>query len=356
VSAECQVCGGKSTLFLCNTHTSELRRMLQDAPWWIDRLAEAAVGQAKLSDGGRGSSAQRLKGDDEVLPKCTCGHPEHELRDQCGETIPGVVTVVELLAPDQICACREYVPRATQAKIRAQFLSAGRVNTRASRLLAQVQNSLTTIVRDLCEHRGIEIPDSIAVVPRTGVALCTRLAQWLTANVDALAGDEGAGVTFTEIYRFIGDDKRDGEIGKVINRPIPTRTLGKCPTWIEEKRMACGVELSCRQGDVEVYCRGCRRTHNPDRLQLLLMKDLERKKISFDKILKANRIQPEEYQVPERTLRWWRQEGKLKPRGYRRPDGREVPTLHSDEDVPLYLWDDVAKLRTEKPERKAKAG
>jgi hypothetical protein len=172
----CESCSGRAhDAFLCGRCQTDLRQMLTDLPWWIDRLAEAAVGHAKLGDGGRHSgSGTRLKGDDEVLPKCTCGHPEHEHRDECGVIMPGAVTVIELLEPDadgntsreirgpeRICVCREYVPSAKQAKIRAQFLAAGRVNSRASRLLDRIQNSLTTIVRDLCEARGVEVPDFI---------------------------------------------------------------------------------------------------------------------------------------------------------------------------------------------------
>jgi hypothetical protein len=183
-----------------------------------------------------------------------------------------------------------------------------------------------------------------------------RLARWLAQHVSAIAASEGAGQTFNEIHRFVGDDRRDGEIGRLINRPVPMRVLGKCPTWIEDKQAICGTELSCRQDVVEVYCRVCRHTHNPDRLQLLLMKDLERKKITIKKILEVNRIQPEEYRIPESTLRDWRRDSKLKPRGYRRPDGREVITRHSADDVPLYLWADVQKLRMERPARKVRAG
>lgn len=336
MSATCQVCAAKApNAFLCARCQTELRQMLEDCPWWLDRLAEAAVGHAKLGDVGRHTRAAS----------------------------GGLVEYTDPIEGDE----RLERDIAVGKFKRDRVLAAGRVNARASRLLDQIQNSLTTIVRDLCETRGVPVlsvravapsfigpllPNDIRGIYRSGAHLS---AAWLSERITAIAAGEGAGQTFLEIRRFMGDERHDGEIGKVINRPIPMRTLGKCPTWIEDKRMACGVELRCRQGDVEVYCRGCRRTHNPDRLQLLLMKDLERKKITFDKILKANRIQPEEYQVPERTLRWWRQESKLKPRGYRRPDGREVITRHSDDDVPLYLWDDVRKLRTEKPERK-KAG
>jgi hypothetical protein len=367
----CESCGGRAhDAFLCGRCQADLRQMLTDLPWWIDRLAEAAVGHAKLGDGGRhAGSGTRLKGDDEVLPKCTCGHPEHEHADECGMTIPGVVTVIELLepnadgntsreirGPERICVCCEYVPSAKQAKMRAQFLAAGRVNSRASRLLDRIQNSLSTIVRDLCESRGLDLPPSVATGSRTGVAACTGMARWLSGQLSAISASEGAGQTFNEIHRFVGDDKRDGEIVRLINRPVPMRVLGKCPTWIEGKQAICGTELSCRQDVVEVYCRACRHTHNPDRLQLLLMKDLERKKITIKKILEVNRIQPEEYRIPESTLRDWRRDSKLKPRGYRRPDGREVITRHSADDVPLYLWADVQKLRMERPARKVKAG
>jgi hypothetical protein len=87
---------------------------------------------------------------------------------------------------------------------------------------------------------------------------------------------------------------------------------------------------------------------------MLAQRELESKKLSIDELLYYMRKYiPEEYRVPERTLRHWRQTEKLKPRGWKRPDGRIGITQHSDDDEPLYVWSDVHKLRTEKKKVKA---
>lgn len=365
--AQCQACGAPSRdAFLCGRCVSRLRQMLADLPWWIDRLAEAAVGQVRHSDGSRSAASEPpgLKGDDEVLARCRCGHPEHELSDVCGAPIPTTIMVL-LDEPDDDgnltaeqpgepypCGCREYAPVANQFRLQDQFLAAGGVNARASRLTDKVGNALTTIVRDLCESRGAELPSQLLTTSqtgRTGVALYCQLARWLSGQISAIAANEGAGQIYAELHTLMGDDHHEGEIGRVVNRPVPMRWLGRCPTWVEDKRAACGFELRCRQDAAEVYCPRCRQVHNPDRLQLLMMNDLERKKLTWEQLLKANRMQPEEFQVKERELRRWRQLGKLKPRGYRRggPDGSLVISRHSNDDVPLYLWPDVRRLRGE---------
>jgi hypothetical protein len=370
----------------------------QRGPGWLDLLGDAAIGKVRMSDGARGNSAPRLKGDDEVLPKCTCGHPEHELRDECAVIIPGEITVIKLAepdtegntsreihAPDHPCTCREYVPKLNQAKIRNGFLAAGRVNTKASRAYHEAQNTLTTIVRAICESRGVTVRSVRAVQPsfigplRAHDVRCDYhgdahlAALWLSERVPAIAADEAAGQHYADVARLVTS------IETLINKPIPMRFCGKCPTWIEDKRAICGTDLRCREDAPEVYCRHCRATHNPDRLQLLLQNDLERKDLTFDKILKANLTQPVEFQIKPRMLRLWRQQGKLKVHAYLRPcscshrytdhradatrcskcdctgfDGRKVINRHSDDDEPLYRWPDVRQLRAEVPKRKAK--
>jgi hypothetical protein len=383
MTAACQVCTAPSpNAFLCRSCTKTLHQMLDDLEWWLDRLAEEAVGHVRKGDGGRrGSRANGVKGDDDALTGCTCGHSHHE-GVGCGH-------LNEHGFRD--CACEAYV--ADVAKLRARALAAGRVNVRAGRMLHRVQNMITTIVRDLCETRGVPVhsvravppsfigpllPNDIRVIYRSDAQLG---AAWLSERITAISADESAGLWFNELHRTVGDDRHDGEIARVLNKPIPMRFLGKCPTWIEGKRAICGIELRCRQDAPEVYCRNCRCTHNPERLQLLLMGDIERKNLTFDKILKANLIQPAEFQISERMIRRWRQHGKLKVHGYLRPcscghryadhradatrcsqcrdcssfDGREVPTWHSDDDEPLYRWPDVRQLRTEVPTRKVRA-
>jgi hypothetical protein len=301
--------------------------MLLDLPWWIDRLAEAAVGQVRLGGGGRGGSRREpFKGEDQAIARCkACGHPEHEV-GACRAWID------ELAEP---CTCDDYEPVTQQDALRRQFLAAGRVNARASERQDVVRNSLSTWIRHLCETHGADVPD---------VSSAGTMALMLAHHVHAIAGDETAGECFADI------ESQKIAIEKVVNRPVPWRFLGACPTWDETTRTVCGNELRAREDAIEVTCKACRQTHNVARLQLLLINDLERKKLTVEKILELNKILPDEYRIPERTLRHWRQCGKLKPRGYRRggPDGPLVVNRHDSRDVPVYLWADVRRLRAER--------
>lgn len=203
----------------------------------------------------------------------------------------------------------------------------------AAALLDAVKAGLSSTLRDQCESRGVELPpcDSAA-----------SAALWLASHAHAIACGEGAGLTHREAQTWVR------RIERVVDRPIGRKWLGPCPSWLETERRACGVELFAAEDAIEVFCRGCRVTHNCNRLRLLQFNDLEREKITWDRLLKANKVQPEGFDVPERTLRHWRATGRLKARGYRRPDGREVITRHSDDDVPLYWWSDVRRLRSER--------
>ncbi|WP_198938836.1 hypothetical protein, partial [Mycobacterium sp. NS-7484] len=207
----------------------------------------------------------------------------------------------------------------------------------ASTLLDALNNALSTIVRDLCESRG-------QAVPALSASGCAR---WLAANVGAIACDESAGHVHGEILAYV---KR---IERVIDRPAKRVWLGPCPTWDEQARKACGTDLYAIEDAVEVYCRTCRSTHNCNRLKLLQQNDIERKLLTWDDVLRANKWQPDDCRVSERTLRSWRNTGRLKPRGWLRPNGRHGGTQHSTDDQPLYRWSDVRRLRAEKPQRVA---
>lgn len=367
--SKCQSCSAPTDLFLCHRHVTELRTLLEELPWWLDRLGEAAVGHVKLGDGGGGRNTARrepFKGDDGVLPNCTCGHTEH-LGRECYDT--------------QVCLCNDYEPAIDHDKIRAQFLAAGGVNPRASDLLDQVRDTITRWQRHLCDPRRTDwvsfiepdnrnAPDGFIGPLRPGwirnghAAFIGPLLPgqfrrytypgvadaclWLAWNVHSIATTDAEGQCLSDFKAHMG------AIEKAINRPVPVRYLGRCPTWVEHTGTVCGAELRCREGTIEVTCRVCRHTHNADRLQLLMMNDLEREKMTVERILELNRVLPEEYRIPERTLRRWRKPGpngeppKLKARGCRR-------NRHTGEEEPIYLWADVRKLRAEKPERKAVA-
>lgn len=341
----CQSCGAKSDVYLCNRHIEDLRKLLADLPWWIARLDEAVVGQVKLRSSGRGGSRREpFKGDDQALAPCACGHPEHEV-------VACRVWNPELAEP---CACDDYQPVFQQQKLRAQFLSAGRVNARASRHLDAMRNSLTTWIRHICETRGIRLVHPRFIGPlRVNEARGPHrnsgdYARWLAVNVHAIACDESAGQCYAEL------DGHQQAIARIVNRPIPRKYLGNCPTYDESTRVTCGKELEASEDDIQVFCPKCRRTHNCNWLQMLMVNDKARKRMTAREILELNKRIPEEYRIPERTLRRWRKPGpngeppKLSAHGYRRPDGRMVINRHSEDDEELYLWQDIEKLRAER--------
>lgn len=351
------MCGGKSAdAFLCRVCVKSLRQMLADLPWFIDRLAEAAVGDTRMSaNTSHGYQARYvINGEHNVAHYLAC--------------FPG--NTDEL--PDDKALNRRH------AAARREALAAGGVNERASELMDAVTNTLTTIVRDLFESRGVELPPSVTQGSRSPIAMCHRMVKTLTGQLSAILADENAGRTYADIHNLIGDERRDGRITKAINLPIPIYDLGRCPTWNEGTRKACGNPLRAREDMIEVYCRICRQTHKTDRLKLLLINDLARVKVTTGEILRLNKALPEDYRIPEGTLRRWQssvkgQPPRLKTRGYLRPcscghaskhhvryraegcsrcdcagyDGREGGIRHSDDDEVLYLWPDIQKLRAE---------
>lgn len=338
MSAQCQNCTAPSpAAFLCRVCTSDLRAMLR-------RLAEGpyvpANAQGRTRSGGRWYIERRSPGLIENLADHAVG------KSKLGE-------------PSK---------RTKSDEVPLPF------NGRASDLLDGVRNTLSTIVRDVCESRGTILPPSLTAAARNGrnnIGVLTEMPRWLSGQISAISGDESAGQHFADVDRLV----------KAIERAIDRRTtrkwLGECPTWDEDTRRACGMDLYACDDAIEVYCRKCRCAHKCARLKLLQQNDLDCKNITWDQVLKANRMQPEGFRIDERKLRHWRANSKLKIHRFLRPcsclhphakhhrkgcalceceryDGREVINRHSDTDEPLYRWPDVRKLRTEVPKRKAR--
>lgn len=333
---ECQGCDGKAQLFLCSKCCELLKTTLAELPWWLHRLTETALGQTRLSDNGGRKSAPRkgLDGNATVA--------------SCIEVLPGN---------------GEDLDKARKARERAALfhaLAAGGCNGRASELLAEISDSLAYWARVLCEERGLAY-EPLRYVGRKFIGPLRRNevrdqppgsygvnhVQWLMGNVQAVATSESAGEILSDICGR--DDTRPAmveQIAQIVNRFRPPRHLGQCPTWLERRNSVCGVELRAPLDDIEVHCPRCRVTHNVNRLLLARIDEAERQPLTIGKILQVNRMQPEGYRVPDRTLRRWRKSGQLPARAYMRPGGRRVPTRHGDEDEPLYLWADVRELRT----------
>jgi hypothetical protein len=309
----CQNCAATTDMFLCGRCVTELRDMLNGLPRWLEHLAETATGQTRMADGGRGgsgySSRYRLKGEDNI---------SHYLATYPGDS-------------DEMPTAQDR--RLREEAARRLALSAGRVNAKASDLFVEIHDKLNQWV-DIFTYT--ETHPHFAAVPRNSLPGAFRMTQWLRSQISAVPIHPEAG-------RFYGDIKHAiNRIESVINRPIPQKFLGPCPTWLERERKACGAELRTREDAVEITCRHCKRTHNCNRLQLLMVNDMEREKVTVDRLLKMNKFLPEEYRISERTLRHWRQHDKLKPCG------------QSEDGEPLYRWADVRRLRAEN-ERKASA-
>ncbi|MCG7610356.1 hypothetical protein [Mycobacterium sp. CnD-18-1] len=303
---QCQACTGRAELFLCGTCTNRLGELLAELPWWIDRLIESVVGQVRLGDGGR-RTVRTMHGDD---------------------TLASHIEPYPNGAEHDLDAARAQRHRAALM----HALALGGVNGNASELLDEIDNECTTQIRHMCELRGVTTPR---------LATTARKVHWLRANLNAIAADESA----SEFYVAVAEYRT--RIERAVNRPVPRKYLGPCPTWNEQHQRACKRELWAPGDAIEVRCPTCRHTHNCNRLQLLLVNDLERTKVTAARIRELNRYLPEEYRIPERTLRRWINDGRLKPRGWQRPDGSHGINQRNTDDEPLYLWSDVRKLRAE---------
>lgn len=320
---ECQHCDSAvNDAYLCSRCRDELHTELAELPWWLDRLTETALGQTRMSDNGGRKSAPRkdLDGDRELAA--------------CIEQLP---------AGDDL----EMARNGRQKAALAHALATGGVNARASELLAEIASGLVYWCLVLCETNGINYEP----LPSRR-SLGANHAHWLASNIDLIASSQDAGDIAADI---LGRDKRrrgiTDQIVQVINRPIRMVYLGNCQTWMDDDMSACGFTLRAPEDSVEVYCPGCKRTHNCHRLLLELVDRAEREVVTFDELSRTNRLMHAEYRVATRTLQHWRASGLLRARQWVRPDGRRGLTQHGPDDVPLYSWADVKRLQLRKPQK-----
>ena len=287
----CQRCACKSQLFLCNDHTAELRDMFTDLPRLASHLAEAATGQTRL-----GEQARRAPSDEAPM----------------------------------------------------------RVNMKASDLLRNVNLTLVRWVQDICDTRGVTYR-ALRIVPlgfaydlepdevrseHTGDT--AKLAYWLAQHVNSVAADESAGDCFDEIHAHIG------RILAIINRPIPPRFCGPCPSpHPDDDARQCGLALMARREAVEVRCPQCENSHNVEDLLRRLLIEVDHWRFTVKEILMIMDTLGD--RLSKRTFQHWRKTNTIRPSGWRRPDGRVTLRQHDGDDgEPMYRLSDVrrAKART----------
>lgn len=228
----------------------------------------------------------------------------------------------------------------------------------ASALLHEAGNKLGTIVRDVLETRGVDvlvafrtIPDKAFIGPllpcwkrasRDWRPTLPEIANWLATHVHSLACDESAGQWKRDVDGLV---KR---IEKVIDRPTPPRFCGPCIHYVEHNRH-CGRLLYARRDAIEITCRACHTTHNIERLSMNLENRIGVMRFTSAEVLLIMEFYFDS-RIPERTWRRWRKEGRVKVRGYKRPDNpdgtRGAMGLHcrSDADEPVYRLAEVRKV------------
>ena len=207
----------------------------------------------------------------------------------------------------------------------------------ASTLLASASNTLSTIVRDVCESRSIDVMRAFRVVPagfigplmpgwRRAVGFWSptlgEQSDWLAAHAHALACDESAGQWYSDV------DRLTRQITRSVDRPISYEILGWCATELDGT--TCGQKLRAPEGAIEVRCPKCHTVRRCDFVRNMSQRDANRAPITWAKLLETNRLQPDDRRVNERTLRDWRRYEILKPQ----IEGED-----------LYRWDDVVQLR-----------
>lgn len=363
---ECLACGRVDQLWLCARCTQDLAATLRKLPGLLVHLAESATGQTRLGgDGGRHtrSGPRMLHGDDSALAKCTCGHKWHEA--ECVE-----------------CGCQAYDGVPNPAALQRSLLAIGGVNAQASQLQTVIRNSLSTIVRDLCETRGLTVlwdqgvtaPTQLVIkgiadgwldaYPPLNGPTSADFARWLARHVDAIAADESAGVWFREI------DGHTKAIEKILDRPEPLRFAGPCQAMIVDEKThrerECGTRLLAKREATRVTCPQCKAEHDIERIVNRLLANVEHWRFTREELIGdrggawTGIMGLLEEPVSKTAFhRWIKGDKKRKPvlaaSGYRRPNGQMGISRRSTEDEPVYRLSAVRKLRVQLGERQASA-
>jgi hypothetical protein len=315
MSVECVHCSRKCELFLCAACMLELRKMLTDIRWWLDRLAETAVGQAKLGEpGGR-------RGHKAGLEKYTDPKPAVD----GSEGTEGQRRLAQDLE---------------DAKLRARLLAQGGVNAHASDLFDEVQNMLGSWVRDVCERRGVDVP-----VIGTAVAMAT----WLKERVSALASAECADETFTDVKNAME------QIERAVNRPPSPKTCGPCPTPGEhtekgfvmgDVRTRCGTRLEAKAAAVEVRCPTCKQSHDVEALITRLINETNYTCYTIPELCQIVLPRLNE-PIPQQTLQRWHAKNLLQPQGYTTTDRGKT--------IPQFMLADVRRVKHQMSSKRTEA-
>ncbi|TDH48505.1 hypothetical protein E2F47_23605 [Mycobacterium eburneum] len=306
---QCRNCGADSSLFLCTRCTRELRDMLAHLPRWIGYLEDAVNGQTRLGESARRSSD---KGSPALANLGTGGAPRK------GHLHHGAVShaVVDF-------------------------------SESPSGLLEYTHSVLVEWCRDICHTRGHTLrmrvyrsdfvgPLQIDDVRYDHPDQTGPIALWLAQHVSAIACDEGAAVAYREIAQIVAD------IERCINRPLPPRFVGPCPTPLDAGHHhdcdkahphACAIALTAGRSATEVTCPSCGATHNVEELTQRLSDEVSDWWMTQNELLLA--MESIRQPVPLRTFQEWRRR-------------RKIPSMLGADGAPRYRLVDAQRLREER--------
>jgi len=263
---DCRNCRRDTDLFLCQLCTKELGALLMDLPWLLDELEVTVIRQDKLSTGVIGRSS------DNPSP----------------------------------------------------------INVGAMELARNLRGQLGTIIRDLCEVRGVQPP---AKAWSNSV-----MAEWIGTHLASVVCSDTAG----QIYR----EMRTGTdaVLAVIN-PISRMYCGPCISVVAHspngEDIECGVDLyTDRESPQDIQCPKCKAWINP-REQLLV--HFKRRDLMNEKeLIEAMTTVGEP--VTEAVLDRWQRSNKLIVRGYMH-QGRIIPEPVNNKDQRIFSLNQARALR-----------
>ncbi len=366
---KCKRCDRATELFVCKACVSELRDRLRALPWWLDRLTETAVGQARLSPSGRGGRRRVLHGDDTL------------------------VSHVEPFPRDKDSAPTEQDQQERHQAALWHALALGWANGHASDELDRIGNALSTTIRDMCETRGLQVPEfrtqpspapandpeparayvpnaTTAALPdacaRCYVALPTsatgqlcddcdgapelrapepsaatlqatytgkrgedtlpvttlaRMAKWLYRHAGDVALQENAAEICDEIERVFRSATR------VVNRPPEPMTIGPCitdpaPEAVLKERTEqgdrttrCGYALTAPHQTNQIVCPRCGVGHALADVLSHNLGELDDRNATVRELVDVVLPRLDEH-VPQRTIERWIQNGHVPVRGH----------------------------------------
>lgn len=326
---DCQHCTAPCQLYLCGRCTAELRALLRSLVTttsrggkrtlgWLEYLTDAAVSQTAMGQPARHIRTEPVHLDgDATLASHIEAYPDDETTDI------------------------DQARRDRQSAALRHALAAGKVNARASDLLADARVIIGDWTGHINARRDLRWqPDH---VPTTA-----EMAAWLASHADAIACDEMAGQLHAQIDRLVR------RIKNVINRAIPPRFCGPCTNVVYRKaddgvirKVTCGTLLDAQPRATEVTCPSCNTAHDVEHLIETLARRTDHMRFtSADVLLIMTALGTP---IPERSWRRWRKEGRVKIRGYQRPDradgnrGAIGLTRRTDDDEPVYRLAEVRK-------------